>query len=214
MRRRVERRIEAYGDGALSRLERERVERRDLQEAECERHLRQTGALGELIREAWNEGPPSPSPEYVIGAVRPAMAAVDAERAAAPVWGRTLEHLASFVRPANVALVGAAAAAVFLLLPSSVPRGPQPAAPGELTARTVAPAAPLAPEIEPLAFAQLPAVFEDGVALNVGVPHAIYDLAQGETPLMLFEADDGATVIWLLDQAELSGALPGAGGWA
>ncbi len=213
MRRRVERRIEGYGDGALSQRERARVERRDLQDAEGERHLRQTGAIGELIREAWNEGPPSPSPEYVIAALRPAMAAVDAERAAAPLRERALEHLASFVRPRNVALVGAVAAAVFLLLPSSAPRGPQPA-PGELTARTVAPAAPLAPEVEPVAFAQLPAIFEDGVALNVGVPQAIYDLAQGETPLMLFEADDGATVIWLLDDVGLSGALPGVGGWA
>ena len=39
-----------------------------------------------------------------------------------------------------------------------------------------------------------------------------YDLAQGETPLMLFESEE-ATVIWVLPSDGLSGGID-AGGWA
>ncbi len=211
MRRRVERRIEAYHDGALSRSERERVEallRRDLA---SERHLHQTEAVRGMIREAWTEGPPAPTPEHLIAALRPAMARVDAERAAASRLERMLEQLVSWARPAATAAVaGAAAVALFLLLPSSTPQRPGPSTGPRLAATSRAPA----PGVETVAFTQqMPAVFEDGVALNVGVPQSIYDLAQGDTPLMLFEADDGATVIWLLADSTRPGDLPASGGW-
>lgn len=184
MRRRADKRVEEYWDGAL----------------------------GSVIREVWTEGPRAPSPEYLIAALRPAMAAVDAERASAPLWERALEQMTSWMRPASAALLsGAAAVALFLLLPSSTPVAPEFAPKGGI----VADSGPAIPGTETVAFSQqVPARFEDGVALNVGVPQSIYDLAQGENPLMLFQADDGATVIWVLGKAELSGGLPLAGGWA
>ena len=100
MRRRAERRIEAYHDGGLSRSGRERVERLLRRDLAGGRHLQKTAALGEMIREAWTEGPSAPMPEHLIGALRPAMARVDAERAAATlsrVFG-TKYGFAPFVR--------------------------------------------------------------------------------------------------------------------
>ena len=211
MRRRVERKIEAYRDGALSRSEGERVERMLRRDLSGERHLRQTEALGCMVREAWTEGPPGPTPEYLIGALRPAMSRVDTERAAAPLSERMLEQLVSWARPAATAGVACAAAvALFLLLPSSTPQRPDSSTGAGLAATPRTPA----PGIETVALSQqMPAVFENGVALNVGVPQSIYDLAQGERPLMLFEADDGATVIWLLADAIRPGDLEAGGGW-
>ena len=210
MRRRAERRIEAYHDGGLSRSGRERVERLLRRDLAGGRHLQKTAALGEMIREAWTEGPSAPTPEHLIGALRPAMARVDAERAAATLAERILEQLVSWARPAATAAVaGAAVVALFLLLPSTPQRAGSSTGAG-LATTSLTPS----PGLETVAFTQqMPAVFKDGVALNVGVPQAIYDLAQGETPLMLFEADDGATVIWLLAEATRPGDLPAGGGW-
>ncbi len=170
------------------------------------------GALGSVIREVWTEGPRAPSPEYLIAALRPSMAAVDAERASAPLWERALEQMASWVRPASAALLsGVAAVALFLLLPSTTPVAPDVAPEGRVR---MDPGLAI-PGAEVVVFSQqVPALFENGVARNVGVPQSIYDLAQGENPLMLFEADDGSTVIWVLGNSELSGGLPLAGGWA
>ncbi len=210
MREKFERSIEAYRDGALSRPKRERLERRLRQDREGERHLRRTRALGSIVRETWNDGPAAPSPEYVMAALRPAMAAIDAERRAAPGWARALGRVASWVNPIPAALVTAAAAiALFILLPTTTPQAPDSAPAGALSASSE----PAAPGIEAVAFSRMPAVFENGVARNVGFPHSIYDLAQGERPLMLFEADDGATVIWLLADAESPGDLPDVEAW-
>ena len=216
MRRRIDRRIEAYHDGALSRSGRERVERLLRRDLAGGRHLQKTAALGGMIREAWTEGPPAPTPEHLIAALRPAMTRLDAERAAASLSERILEQLVSWARPAATAAVaGAAAVALFLLLPSSTPQRPGlSTGAGLATSRTPAPASRTPSPVETVALIQqMPALFENGVALNVGVPQAIYDLAQGETPLMLFEADDGATVIWLLAEATRPGDLPAGGGW-
>ena len=211
MRRRVEKRIEAFRDGALSRSEDERVERLLRTDPASDRHLRQTKALGGMIREAWAEGPPGPTPEHLLAALRPAMARVDAERAEASLSERILEQLVSWARPAATAAVASAAAvALFLLLPSSTPQRPASSTGAGVAATSRTPP----PGIEAVALTQqMPAVFEDGVALNVGVPQSIYDLAQGDTPLMLFEADDGATVIWLLAEATRPGDLQAGGGW-
>ncbi len=163
-----------------------------------------------MIREAWTEGPPAPTPEHLIAALRPAMTRVDAERAAASLSERILEQFVSWARPAATAAVaGAAVVALFLLLPSTPQRAGSSTGAG-LATTSLTPS----PGLETVAFTQqMPAVFKDGVALNVGVPQAIYDLAQGDTPLMLFEADDGATVIWLLAEATRPGDLPAGGGW-
>ena len=44
-------------------------------------------------------------------------------------------------------------------------------------------------------------------------PTTIYDLAQGDSPLMIFESDDGATVLWMLEEESVS-SLAAAAGWA
>lgn len=209
MRRRIERIIEAYGDGALSRTARERVERRLRSNPGGEAHLQRTRALGNMIRDACGEAPPVPRPEQIMAVLRPAMRAIDAERASAPRWQRVRDELESWLRPSGAALAGAAAIALLLLVPTLMPTDD-----AQLGSERLASPAPAAPRSAPFALAKLPVAFENGVARNVGLPQSIYDLAQGETPLMLFEADDGATVIWLLGDAELPGAFATPGGWA
>jgi hypothetical protein len=44
-------------------------------------------------------------------------------------------------------------------------------------------------------------------SFGMGSPSAIYDLAQ-DAPLMIFEGEDGSTVIWILDAPEDQSLAP------
>jgi anti-sigma factor RsiW len=183
---RLGRRLDAYRDGELSPRERERVERWLAADADSARHVAQTDALGGAIREAWREGPAAPSPELLIAVLRPELARVDAELAGAGrLWLEAwLSSLRRLLAPAPAAAF-AAACAVLLLL----------AMPAEV-------GLPVNPTRLP------PPALEAGVEDT-----PIYDLAQGDQPLMIMKGEDGSTVIWILeDEEHMSGLV--ADGWA
>ncbi len=197
MKRYHEKKIEAYLDGATSVRERQRLERRVREDDAARRHLEMTQVLGRGIQKAWSEGPLAPSPEYLIAALRPEMDRIDAERAGSPRWEGTAQRLAALLRPVPIAAIAGAAALVLIVVTSlGLPQGDEGLDLGK-TARVQEPASS-----QPVA---LPAVFDS--------PTTIYDLAQGDWPLMIFEADDGATVLWMLEEEGLS-RLAAAAGWA
>jgi hypothetical protein len=198
-RRRLEKQIAAYRDGALAGRAAEAVRRELDSDPEARLELARADALGRLTREAWREGPPAPSPELLIAMLRPRLARIDAElEAERPARWR------SWFAPAPLAALGAVAAALVItvLLPE-----PQPGSTDAALPRVVA----RAENALPPAAAPLPVA-----ATEPADEIPVYDLAQGNSPLMLFE-DGGTTFIWLLepDQAadDLS-SLPGTReGW-
>lgn len=188
MRRFWEWRLEAYRDGALSGRQRRRVERRAESDPASARHLRATEALGAAVRAAWTEGAPAPSNEYLIAALRPRMAQIDAELGKRPAR-RWLGALGLGLRPLPaVAFAGAALVALYLALPRLVePPGSALSPPSTAVAET--------PDLAP--------------------GQGIYDLAQGDSPLMILEAEDGSTVIWILEDGEQLSLFPASrDGWA
>lgn len=198
MRRRREQRIDAYRDGALSAADRERVERLLDSDPESAARLSDTEALGRAIRAAWTEGPPPPPTEYLIAALRPALARADIERATDRSLAARLRETLS---PVPLALACAAAAVLLLAWPTVTGlNGPDRALRSEPTqvAQAVSGDRLLTP------------VSEGAVA----APAAIYDLAQEDRPLMIFEGLDGSTVIWILREEEnVSFMAVAADGW-
>jgi hypothetical protein len=81
MRSRLQQAIEAYRDGGLSPRKRRAIERVLERDAEASRHLRESESLGRLIRQSWNDGPPSPPADRFLAAIRPELQRIDAERA-------------------------------------------------------------------------------------------------------------------------------------
>jgi anti-sigma factor RsiW len=203
MKRRHEKKIEAHADGATRPTQREQVERWIRDDAARERYLSQTRAMGHDIREAWSEGPPAPSPEYLIAGLRPEMARTDAERARRSAWVRGSERLAELARPAPLAALAGAAALLLVVLTSLEP------AQDPTTHLSLSPT-PQGLTSEAGEFAARPAVLSEQ---SFDAPTTIYDLAQGDTPLMIFQAEDGATVLWLLEDEGVSW-LGSAAGWA
>ena len=200
MNRRRERELDAYLDGALKGAAARRAARRAELDPDARRHLARREALSALTREAWTEGPPAPAPEYLISALRPQLSGIDAELAAErPArwsWG-----------PLPVAALGTAALALALLIGPGLTPGPgsEGGEPAALVAATGAPPAGLAQSatLDPTLEAE--AVF--------GAPSTVYDLALGEqTPVMLFETEDGSTVIWLIEEDDGLSRAPGSGG--
>jgi anti-sigma factor RsiW len=223
MTRPTSKRLDAYRDGALDAAERRKLEQRISGDPALGRELKRRRAMSVLVRDAWTEGPTAPSAEYLIAALRPALADVDAELERRPAWSRAADWLARWAtpRPLAVLTVGAAAAALVLLPPAE-----QPVAPGLEASATVAPRSAPRGEAAPaaaspsLALGRAPAdapaaVDTEAASFRMGMPAAIDDIAQGDTPLMLFEAPDGSTIIWVLgedDGVSLLGA-PHQDGW-
>jgi hypothetical protein len=213
MRRRRERLLDAYRDdrAALSARERARVESWLRDEPSARRRVERTDRIGRTIRSAWTDVPPAPSAEYFLAAIRPELRRIETERAAgrAPrVWGWRGRALG---RPASLAafMAVAAAMAAVALWP-----GDLPTAPGMET--RVAKLDPAAGAAEPGGAAGGAPAAEPGGAEagSLDSPSAIYDLAQEEAPLMVFEAPDGSTVIWMLEgDDDVSRALTGRDGW-
>lgn len=175
------RRIDAYGDGELSPRARAALERRIDADPQARSALARNRALGEVVREVWNEGPAAPRADLVIQALRPEMARIDAELEDRPGlrswWARTRELLG----PVPLAAAGAAALLALAVFGPGLQLDPDAAA--------VAAAGLVSPEMTS--------------------PSAIYDLSQDGAPLMIFEAPDGSTVIWILEHpdSEALGAL-------
>lgn len=184
-RRRREMKLAAYHDGELSPKERARVQQglgrtrgrgwgRDGDEA---RFLEETGILGQAIRESWCDGPPAPSADRIMAAIRPELVRIDAERAAGGLWQRFVVRTGLELKPA-LAVAAVSALAVLLLAPG--PRG----ASREVQHLAALPTGP------------------DFVG-SLDSPGTVYDVAEGESPLMVFEAGDGSPVIWMLEDAPI-----------
>jgi hypothetical protein len=171
MRWRLERRIEAYVDDALSSRQRARLERRLSRDPQAARLLESKRGLGRVVRAAWAleaAAEPAPPAEALIAAVRPALARIDAEistERSRRTFADALRELATG-RP----LPSLAAAAVALVILGFV-------------------ALPLVPW-GPDARSPVAKAVEHGT---------VYDLEQGQHPLMVLEGEDGATIIWILE---------------
>lgn len=188
MRRGLERRLDAYRDGALTTAERARLARRLAAEPASADRVRTTEQLGQAVRLSWNEGPPAPSPEYLIAALRPELRRVDADLGRAGrligLAERVVEELRALL-PSRA--LGAAALAGLLLFFTS-------------------------PSLIEPPHRALPA----STLTNFTVPETatIYDLAQDELPLMILQNEDGAAVIWILKNPEPLFELPDVDRWA
>jgi len=183
VRRQRDRRLGAYRDGELSPRARQRLERFLERDAESTQQLRQLEALGTAIREAWNEGPAAPSPEFLVNALRSEFPRVDEEQAARSLGRRLIRRLSEWLRPVPVtALAGSALAALLVVWLGS----------------------PVAENGHPVAAAGLP---------SLASPAAIYELDQAESSWLVYELEDGVTVIWLLEENEAVSGLSRAEPW-
>jgi anti-sigma factor RsiW len=196
-RRRLEQQVGAYRDGALSPRQADQLRQRLETDPEARLELARHEALGRLAREAWREGPAAPSPELLIASLRSGLRQIDAElEESRPARWR------GWLAPVPLVAIGSAAAllAFALAKPGDPAASPSPAA-APFTARAQAQSVPSA-AAQPVA-----ATTSDEREIPV------YDLAQGASPLMLFE-DQGTTYIWLIQPDKLGddvSALPG--GW-
>lgn len=172
MRRRVERWLDAYRDRALPPAQRERVKRAVEAEPAYERRVAETEALGRAVREAWSEGPPAPAPDLLIAKLRPEMGRADLE--GRRVAGGRFGSLFAGRGGLLPPLSAAALAGAALIAVLFTWPGPPGPAPESVIARIG----------------------------SLESPAAIYDLAQGDQPLLIFEGEDGSTVIWILDDQD------------
>jgi anti-sigma factor RsiW len=196
-RRRLEKQIGAYRDGDLSERQAEALRRKLEADPEARLELARHEALGRLTREAWRAGPPPPSPEMLIAVLRPALTRIDRE-----LEKTRPERWRGWLAPAPLVAIGTAAAllALAIVQPAAIRPTAERAA-AALAARADTPTPQLA--VESTAASTEP---------ERDIP--VYDLAQGDSPLMLFE-NDGTTFIWLIEPEKLGddlSALPG--GWA
>jgi len=204
----LDKRLGAYLDGALDDSKRDRFEQEIERDPALQKQLKRGQALSVLVREAWTEGPAAPTPDVLIAALRPQLAAISRERRARPSWLQTLERarlrLANWLGPMPIAT---SAMAAFLLAIVLLPR-PTASIPG-LSA--VIPSGQLAHPSTPLYDAPAPrmgfgAERKAFVPANLSPDAAagVYDLSPGERPAMIFQGDDGSTVLWLLPDDDLS----------
>lgn len=215
----LEKRVSAYVDGALRASKRDQLERELDRDSRLAKQVDRSRALGRLVREAWNEGPAAPAPEFLLAAIRPALAEIDRERNARPAWQRGLDsffaRLASALRPSPA--FATAAAAAFVLALALVPRfdvtsgmldgsifkfGASRATEAALVSSD--PAAE-ANQSSPL-FPSAPVDFSaDGFG-------SVYDVSPGR-PAVLFHGKDGSMTLWLIDDGDLSFRFGYGGGW-
>ncbi len=204
----LDKRLSAYLDGALSDGKRDRFERELDGDPALQRQLKRGKALSHLVREAWTDGPAAPPTEFLIAALRPQLAAISRERRARPAWQQALERarvrLSSWLGPTPLAT---SAVAAFLLALAILPRPigtppdlgavlPSAQPPLGLMPAPAAPATHSRPRVMrmPLAPASLS---QDSAA-------GVYDVSPGESPAMIFQDEDGSTLLWLLEGDDLS----------
>ncbi len=204
MNDRRQRTLEAYRDGRLSPRKRARVREWLVHDEECRDHVERGELLSELIRESWSEGPTAPSPERLLAAIRPAMRQVDRERAERSLGARIRAALGSSL---GVWLGGEAGPAMDELSLASVGSGsfgPRLRVLELLSGLSVAAASVCAavlfggaPSEVRYEAQHLVALPTDPIFLSdVDQPSSVYDLAEGDSPLMVYERD-GATVIYV-----------------
>ncbi|MEX2208543.1 MAG: hypothetical protein WEF50_20195 [Myxococcota bacterium] len=204
-----DKRLSAYQDGALADSKRDRLERELEHDPALRKQLERSQALGSLVREAWTEGPAAPPPELLISALRPQLAAITRARGEQPAWAQALEQARLRVaRFGPMPLVTSAAAAFLLalaLLPSSDDPNPNFSASLPLAQRELATEAVPMPRTRvsttPYMVPRMPFA---PASLSQNSAAGVYDLSPGERPAMIFQNDDGSTMLWLLEEDDLS----------
>jgi len=185
MKGKRERTLDAYRDGGLTERQSARVRGWLSSDADSRSYVERTDALGRAVRETWTEGPPAPSPDRIMAAIRPAMRRIDAERrdqsgwkraqrALAPIWSDVSRSSWEWATAAGVAAASIAGTMFMAPAAGEVRREAQ-----HLVAMPTLSAAPS----------------------GVSFPSSIYDLAQGDTPLRVYEKE-GATVIYLGEEPD------------
>jgi anti-sigma-K factor RskA len=215
-----DKRLSAYIDGALTVAKREKLERELESDAALQKQLRRSKALASLVREAWTEGPAAPTPEFLIAAIRPDLAAISRARRARPEWQQTLEQLrlrvASWWSPVPLAT---SALAAFLLAVAFLPR---PEGPLQDLVASSAPFISTGSEVTPAASrtnamptsrsrARLPSNFFAPASLDRSAE--VYDVSPGEGPALLLQNPDGSTLLWLFESDDLSQLLERMDQW-
>ena len=97
-----------------------RAERRLAADPESAGRVAETEQLGRAVRSAWSDGPRSPSPEYLIAALRPELVRIDAELGGRQRLAAFLERLVADARaalPSPAVAAGACAALLLLFIP-------------------------------------------------------------------------------------------------
>lgn len=155
-------------------------------------------ALGRLVRDAWNAGPPPTSVEAMLASLRPALVRVDREIEAAS--GGLAEKLRRLVQPPMLGglATGTATAALILFLLS-----PRPIADSGYT--TVE----LTPTGDPTVVrSAVPDVDEPDARLAEGSGVEV----ESHDPVLIFESED-STLIWVVEgQDDISFASWGGAG--
>lgn len=215
----LEKRVSAYVDGALRGPKREQLERELDRDSVLARQVDRSRALGRLVREAWNEGPPAPAPDFLIAAIRPALAEIDRERNARPAWQRSLDsffaHVAGALRPSPALATAAAFAfvAALTLMPRfELTNGMLDGSIFNLGASGATQAA-LAPSLQGSEVNQSSPLFpQEQVDFSTDGSGSVYDVSPGR-PAVLFHGKDGSMTLWLIDGGDLSFRFGSAEGW-
>jgi anti-sigma factor RsiW len=218
-----DKRLSAYQDGALTDPKRERLERELEREPALRKQLERSRALGNLVREAWTEGPAAPPPDVLLAALRPRLAAIARERREQPAWRRALEdvriRLAGWFGPVPLATSAAAAFVLALaLLPRSNMSDSSFTAALPLTRAESPMRAPFEPAAKlrtrtPSTQFMVPSMPFAPANLSQDSAAGVYDLSPRERPAMIFQNEDGSTMLWLLDEDDLSGLFGRMDGW-
>jgi hypothetical protein len=213
----LDKRTSAYLDGALAEPRRDRFERELERDPALQEQLERSRALAQLVREAWTEGPAAPPPELLIAALRPQLAAISRERRARPAWQQALDgwriRLSSWLGPMPLATSGVLA---FLLALAFLPRpdGPIPNLSALLpSGRVEFGSAPLSSAPLPSTRFVAPRAQFSPANLSQDTAAGVYDLSPGESPAMIFQSDDGSTILWLLEDDDLSFLLERSDRW-
>ena len=202
----LDKRVSAYVDGALRGAKRDQLERELEADSHLARQVDRSRALGRLVRDAWNEGPAAPAPEFLIAAIRPALAEIDRERNMRPGWQRALDSVfarltaswlpsPAFATATAVAFVAALALMPRFELTSGMLDGSlfklHASAPQELPFSAAVGGVTATPMFSP---AQAGWSAEAPPTLDVAP----------NRPAMLFHSTDGSSTLWLIDPGDLS----------
>jgi anti-sigma factor RsiW len=216
----LDKRVSAYIDGALRGPKRERLEREFDGDAHLAKQVDRSRALGRLVREAWNEGPAAPAPDFLLASIRPVLAEIDRERNARPAWQRGIDsffaRFAAALRPSPA--LATAAAVAFVAALTLMPRFDMTTGMlGGSISHLLG---------EPVTVAESPITSSSTVTQSIpltfpsqqvdfsadGFSSGVYDVSPGR-PAVLFQGKDGSTTLWLIDRGDLSLLLDSAEGW-
>ena len=193
---------------------RDQLERELEADSHLARQVDRSRALGRLVRDAWNEGPAAPAPEFLLAAIRPALAEIDRERNARPAWQRALDSV--FARftvtlwpsPAFATATAVAFVAALALMPRfELTNGMLDGSLFKLHA-SAPQALPLSAAVGGVTSTPLFSPAQAGWSAEA-LP--TLDVAPNR-PAMLFHSTDGSSTLWLIDPGDLS-FLDSLGGW-